>query len=99
MIAVNSQQTVINKGKQNMRKMDHNHNPCKARDWGHKLITVNPHTCCWEGRFSLKLTVQYFYSMLLVKHIYAQGNLVTVAETDLPPESSHRYLCTTVPGI
>lgn len=22
--------------------------------------------------------------MLLVKHIYAQGNLVTVAETDLP---------------
>lgn len=46
MLDVNSQQTVINKGKQNMRKMDHNHNPCKARDWGHKLITVNPHTCC-----------------------------------------------------
>lgn len=51
--------------------------------------------------FPLKpLTVQYLvYSMLLVKHICTQGNLVMVTEINLPPESNHRYLCAAVPGI
>ena len=94
---MNSQQTTVNKEKQNVRKMYHNCAPCKARYWGFRLITANIYNMLhvaekedFHSNHSLSDIWSILRHSLLVKQIYTQCNLVKVTEINLVPESNHR---------